>query len=143
MTTPRLAKLAYRGDSGQDVTDVLDVIQATYPIDSKRVYIMGHSMGGAGTVRVGFDNAERFAAMAPIAGFGGAAQLKKAPDMPLFMGQGEADALVPVASARAFHNAAEGLDMDVKYVELAGIDHIAIVALVMSDVFDWFDAHPK
>ncbi len=133
----------YRGDSGQDVIDVLDLIQATYPIDPKRVYIMGHSMGGGGTVRVGFDNAGRFAAMAPIAGFGGAAQLKKAPDMPLFIGQGDADALVPVASARAFYKAAQDLGMDVKYIELPGVEHVPIVDHVMNDAFDWFDAHTK
>ncbi len=133
----------YRGNSGQDVIDVLDVVQATYPIDPKRVYIMGHSMGGGGTVRVGFDNAERFAAMAPIAGFGSVEQLKKAPDMALFIGQGDADALVPVASARAFHEAAQELGMDVKYIELPGVEHGPIVDQVMNDAFDWFDAHSK
>ncbi|MCH8853387.1 MAG: hypothetical protein IID41_12165, partial [Planctomycetes bacterium] len=45
----------YRGDSGQDVIDVLDMIEATYRIDKDRRYIMVHSMGGGGTVLVGFD----------------------------------------------------------------------------------------
>lgn len=133
----------YRGDSGKDVIDVLDTIEAIYPIDKKRVYIMGHSMGGGGTVLVGFNNAQRFAAMAPIAGFGSAAQLKKAPGMPLFIGQGDADALVPVASARAFYHAAKDLGMDVKYIELPGVEHVPIVDEVMNDAFDWFDAHTK
>ena len=133
----------YRGDSGRDVIDVLDMIEATYPIDKSRVYVTGHSMGGMGTVLVGFDNAERFAAMAPIAGFGAASQLKKGPEVPLFIGQGDADALVPVASARAFHEAAKALEMTVKYVELAGVEHVPIVDEVMDQVFDWFDAHTK
>ena len=131
----------YRGDSGQDVLDVIQVVEESYPIDSDRIYLTGHSMGGGGTVLVGFDNAERFAALAPIAGFGSADQLAKAPKMPLLIAQGEADALVPVESARSFHEAAKKAGMEVRYIEKAGVDHLAIVDLVMTDIFDWFDAH--
>ncbi len=134
----------YRGNSGKDVIDVLDLVQKVYPVDASRIYLMGHSMGGGGTVAVGFDNASRFAALAPIAGFGGASQLEKAKDMPLFIGQGDQDALVPVARARQFHRAAVDLGMpDVKYVERKGTGHIAIVDEVMDQAFDWFDSHKK
>jgi predicted esterase len=133
----------YRDASGQDPLDVLDILQAVYGTDPKRTYLMGHSMGGGGTVSLGFRHPERFAALAPIAGFGNPAQLEKAKDMPIFLGQGEADALVPVTAARAFHEAGEKLGMDFEYVELEGVDHIEIVDLVMDQVFDWFDAHSK
>jgi hypothetical protein len=133
----------YRAASGQDPLDVLDILQAVYNADPKRTYLMGHSMGGGGTVGLGFDHPERFAALAPIAGFGNSNQLKKAPKMPVFLGQGDADALVPVAGARAFYEAGQKLGMDFKYVELEGIDHIEIVDLVMDQAFDWFDAHSK
>jgi predicted peptidase len=104
---------------------------------------MGHSMGGMGTVLVGFDHAERFAALAPIAGFGAAAQLAKAPRMPVFIAQGDRDALVPVESARTFYQAAKTEGRDVAYVEKAGTDHLLIVDQVMKDVFDFFDAHRR
>jgi len=105
---------------------------------------MGHSMGGGGTVRIGFENADRFAALAPIAGYGSTEDLAKAPDMPLFLAQGELDALVPVERARNFHQAAQALGMPlVHYVENEGTDHVAIVAEVMSQVFDWFDSHRR
>jgi predicted esterase len=134
----------YRGDSGRDVLDVLDLVQRVYAIDESRTYLMGHSMGGAGTVRVGFENADRFAALAPIAGYGSVEDLAKAPEMPLFMGQGGLDALVPVESARAFYEAAQELGMaSLEYVENPGTDHVAIVAEVMSQVFDWFDSHSR
>jgi len=134
----------YRGDSARDVLDVLDLIQRVYAIDESRTYLMGHSMGGAGTVRVGFENADRFAALAPIAGYGSAEDLAKAPEMPLFMGQGALDALVPVESARAFYEAAQELGMaNLEYVQSPGTDHVAIVAEVMSQVFDWFDSHSR
>ena len=134
----------YRGNSGQDVTDVLDILQEIYPVDITRTYLTGHSMGGGGTVSIGFAHPERFAALAPIAGFGSPQQLQKAVDMPLFIGQGDQDALVPVESARALYQAAKDLDMPhVKYVERAGVEHLTIVDHVMDEVFDWFDAHRK
>jgi len=134
----------YRDASAQDVIDVLDLVQRVYPIDETRTYLMGHSMGGGGTVRIGFEYADRFAALAPIAGYGSAEDLAKAPEMPLFIAQGELDALVPVERARNFHEAAQALGMpSLHYVENEGTDHVAIVAEVMDQIFDWFDLHRR
>jgi esterase/lipase len=63
--------------------------------------------------------------------------------MPLFLGQGDQDALVPVEGARAFHQAAKTEGRDLKYEEKAGTDHLRIVDQVMADVFDFFDAHRR
>jgi predicted esterase len=133
----------YRGTAERDVLDVTDLVQRLWRVDPDRVYLMGHSMGGMGTVQVGFDHAERFAALAPIAGFGQASQLAKAPRMPVFLAQGDRDALVPVEGARAFHQAAKTEGRDVEYVEKAGTDHLLIVDQVMADAFDFFDAHRR
>lgn len=133
----------YRGKSGQDVMDVLDLIQTVYSVDRRRTYLTGHSMGGGGTIAVGFDHASRFAALAPVAGFGATSQLAKAPHMPLLLAQGSADALVPVERARSFYAAAKEAGLPVKYIEKEGVDHIAIVDLVMDDIFDWFDQHAQ
>ena len=133
----------YRGAAERDVLDVTDLAQKLWKVDPARVYLMGHSMGGMGTVQVGFDHADRFAALAPIAGFGQASQLAKAPRMPLFLGQGDRDALVPVEGARAFQQAAKTEGRDVEYVEKAGTDHLLIVDQVMKGVFDFFDAHRR
>jgi predicted peptidase len=133
----------YRGESGQDPLDVLALVKEMYFIDAGRVYLTGHSMGGGGTVLVGFDHAEHFAALAPLAGFGAATQLEKAKTMPIFIGAGTLDALVPIESARAFHKAATDLGMpEVKYVEKE-YDHVAVVDYLLDEVFDWFDAHKK
>lgn len=134
----------YRGDSGQDTLDVLELVQTVYPIDKKRTYLAGHSMGGAGTTTIGFDNPERFAALAVIAGFGRPAQLAKAKDMPILIAQGDQDALVPVAAARGFYKTAQRLEMPhVKYIELEGVDHLEIATLAMNDIFAWFEEFPK
>ncbi|MHA2610597.1 MAG: carboxylesterase family protein [bacterium JZ-2024 1] len=52
-----------------DALEVLDLILKTYPIDEDRVYLTGHSMGGQGTWHIGIHHADRFAAIAPSAGW--------------------------------------------------------------------------
>ena len=134
----------YRGASARDVLEVLDLVQAIYPIDRDRTYLTGHSMGGGGTVRLGFQYAKRFAAIAPIAGYGSDRDLQKATNMPLFIAQGDKDALVPVDRARVFYRTTQRLGMFfVEYVEKAGADHVGVVGEVMDQMFDWFDAHKK
>lgn len=52
-----------------DVLDVVDEVSRNYKIDQDRVILMGFSMGGAGAWHVGAHYADRWAAVAPGAGF--------------------------------------------------------------------------
>jgi predicted esterase len=135
---------AYRTAGARDVVDVLDLVQRVYPIDEGRTYLTGHSSGGSGTVRIGFENADRFAAIAPVAGFGSSDDLSKALDLPVFLAIGGLDALVSPEGARAFYETAQELGMpDFQFVLNPAADHVGIVADVMEQVFDWFDAHRR
>ncbi|MBK8978032.1 MAG: alpha/beta fold hydrolase [Planctomycetes bacterium] len=63
-----------------DALEVLDDVTARERIDASRVYLTGHSMGGHGTWQLGVHATDRFAAIAPSAGwrdfwaYGGAAE---------------------------------------------------------------------
>jgi len=48
---------------------VLDIVTRRFPIDTNRIYLTGHSMGGHGTWHVGLHHPDRFAAIAPSAGW--------------------------------------------------------------------------
>jgi len=52
-----------------DALEVLDLALRTFPIDPNRVYLTGHSMGGHGTWHIGITHPDRFAAIAPSAGW--------------------------------------------------------------------------
>ena len=52
-----------------DALEVLDIAKRTLPIDTTRVYLTGHSMGGHGVWHVGLNHPDLFAAMAPEAGW--------------------------------------------------------------------------
>ena len=50
----------YQGIGEVDVLRVIDEIKARFSVDPDRVYIMGHSMGGAGSYTVGLHYPDRF-----------------------------------------------------------------------------------
>ena len=129
----------------RDLMDVVDLVREVYPIDKTRTYLTGHSLGGGMTIVTGFDYADRFAALAPVAGFFGYdTRLAKAKEMPVLMAQGDTDRVVPVSLARAAYKKAQSLKMPaVEYIELEGVGHMRITTLVMDRVFDWFDRHAK
>jgi dienelactone hydrolase len=52
-----------------DALEVLEQIKETLPIDTNRVYVTGHSMGGHGTWHIALAHADLFAAAAPLAGW--------------------------------------------------------------------------
>jgi pimeloyl-ACP methyl ester carboxylesterase len=52
-----------------DALEVLDLVKEKYPIDTNRVYLTGHSMGGHGTWHIALAHPDLFAAAAPEAGW--------------------------------------------------------------------------
>src|SRR5262249_27782755 len=52
-----------------DALEVLEVARASLKTDPRRTYLTGHSMGGHGTWHVGVTFPDRFAAIAPSAGW--------------------------------------------------------------------------
>ncbi len=50
----------YQGIGEVDILRVIDEIKARFPVDPDRVYLMGHSMGGAGSYRVGLHYPDHF-----------------------------------------------------------------------------------
>jgi poly(3-hydroxybutyrate) depolymerase len=54
--------------SEQDVMNVLDLVRRAYRIDPARIYLMGNSMGGVGTLYLAAKYPETWAAIAPAGG---------------------------------------------------------------------------
>jgi poly(3-hydroxybutyrate) depolymerase len=53
----------------RDALEVLDLAIRQIPVDTSRVYLTGHSMGGHGTWQIGATFPDRFAAIGPSAGW--------------------------------------------------------------------------
>jgi len=90
---------------GSEVDDVgyllglIDEVGAAYPLDTDRVYLTGHSNGGFMSYRLGCEAAERFAAIASIAGmtFLNASDCAAVTPVSVLHVHGDADTLVPYA----------------------------------------------
>jgi len=136
--------------SEKDVINVLDIIRKDFNIDDRRTYLMGHSMGGAGTLYLGTKYASNWAAIGAIAPAAFAMQSNAVPmltpvkdTMPVIITQGDADTAVPVENTRRWRDALEELKMNFKYVEMPGEDHGSIISKGMPAIFAFFSEHSK
>lgn len=131
----------------QDVMDVIALMEKNYSIDPAREYLAGHSMGAAGTWRLGFDYRARFAALAPIAGTRPSpaidAALATGRKVPMIVVCGVKDALVPVAGCRQVAEKLKAAGYDSKYLEYPEGDHLSVALTSIKDIYDWFDGHRK
>ena len=133
--------------SEQDVMNVLQLMRDEFNVDSNRIYLWGHSMGGAGTYHI--------AAKYPdlLAGLGVAAPAPEAnapmdnilnsiKHLPIFVLQGDEDAAVPVERTRAWVAKMAELGMQHVYVEIPGGDHSLLIsqdAVNMQKFVDFFN----
>lgn len=137
--------------SEKDVLNVLAMIRKEFKVDEKRTYLMGHSMGGAGTYFLGSKHAKEWAALAPMAPASfrmnetRAEILKRVKDsgVPMFVTTGDADELVPVTNTRMWVDTMKELKMKYEYKEYPGVTHGPIIEAAMPDIFAFFKAHKK
>jgi predicted esterase len=127
--------------SEKDTMYVLEMVRKEFNIDDNRIYLMGHSMGGAGALYLGEKYAPLWAAVAGLAGFGSPDPKGKMKDTPLYLTAGSLDSLGRSGPALAEQLKAGGMDCEWK--EVPGLDHGGIIGGAMPDVFKFFNEHIK
>lgn len=136
--------------SEQDVMNVLDMIRKKFNVDENRIYLMGHSMGGAGAIYLGVKYASIWAAVgaeAPATAPAGLTpdtySLEPARKTPMIIVQGDMDTLVPVAGTRLWIEKIRDLKMSYQYVEVPGGTHGSVLTTGAPDIFAFFARHTK
>jgi len=132
--------------SEKDVMNVLDIVRREYNVDENRIYLMGHSMGGAGTLYLGAKYGSIWAAIASIApaAFGMTPDsLEKIKSMPVIFVHGAADEVVPVDISRRWVEKAKELNMPYEYNEMKGISHGPVITAALPSVYKFFSNHSK
>ncbi len=138
-----------RGRTGElsekDVMNVLAITRKELNIDEKRIYLMGHSMGGGGTWHIGMKHSDIWAGLAPIAPAirGRTDELKKAKHIPVILVQGDKDRLVPVSGARRWVARMKELKMDYTYIEVVGGGHGDVAWKNLPKIFEFFNKREK
>jgi predicted peptidase len=133
--------------SEQDVMNVLQLMRDEFSVDSNRIYLWGHSMGGAGTYHIAAKYPDMFAGLgvaapAPEADAPMNTILNNIKHLPIFVLQGDEDAAVPVERTRAWVAKMQELGMQHVYVEIPGGDHSLLIsqdAVNMQKFVDFFN----
>jgi predicted peptidase len=132
--------------SEKDVMNVLDIVRKEFNVDEHRIYLMGHSMGGAGTLYLGVKYASIWAALAPVApaAFGlSPDSLEKIKSMPIIFVHGDVDEVVPVANTRRWVEKAKELNMTYEYDEMPGVSHGPVITASLPGIYEFFSKHSK
>jgi len=109
-----------------DAMRVLAMMREKFTIDPDRIYLMGHSMGGAGTYHLASKYNDIWAAVAPISAAGGIANEGEAQRYRAFatlLMHGEKDSIVAVEGSRKAAMLLQTVGAQHLYLEFPGKDH--------------------
>lgn len=131
--------------------NVLDMMRKEFNVDPKRIYLTGHSMGGAGTLFLGSKHANLWAAIAPVAPAAfmmvndRAEILGKMKDanLPVLLITGDADEVVSPDHARQWAGTLKELGMNHSYIEQPGVTHGPVITTSQKEIYDFFGKHSK
>jgi predicted peptidase len=130
------------GPDADNALGILEEVQKTYKIDSKRLYLTGLSMGGSGTWSLAAAHPNKWAAIAPICGGGDPATADKIKHIPCWCFCGDQDSAKLVESNRTMIKALKGAGGMPRYTELEFVGHNSWdSAYVTPELYPWFLKH--
>lgn len=121
------------------VPEILEALKTRYPIDGKKVFVVGHSMGAGQAAEIAQRNPKLFRGIALLGGAARVRDVKAFAQLPLFLGVGTKDQLAYKGSTALVKNlrAAEAANLTAK--EYPEIEHLVIVREALPDVFAIWD----
>jgi predicted peptidase len=148
---PAFVLVPWSGPNGWDdrncrlIIGLLHSLQHQLPIDPKRVYITGQSMGGFGTWRMIADRPELFAAAVPVCGGGDPASAPNAKPVAVWAFHGSKDGIVPVSETRKMVDALLAADGRLAYWEYEGETHASTAerAYCEPELLNWMFRQSK
>jgi predicted peptidase len=137
--------------SEKDVMNVLAMVREEFNIDNDRIYLTGHSMGGAGTYFLGSKHADIWAAIAPVAPAAFSMMQNRAEyleplrenGVPILVVHGDQDELVPVQTSRDWVATMEEMGIEHEYVELPGVTHGPVITASQESIYEFFGRHTR
>ena len=119
------ARETWKADSDdiKAATAALDEVSSRYKVDPKRVYLTGLSMGGGGSWGLAAKMPEKFAAVAPVCGFGDAKSADSLKALPIWTLFGDADNARIVGESRALVDAVKAAGGSPRLTEYRGVGH--------------------
>lgn len=126
-----------------DVMQVLEQVRKHYTVDSKRIYLMGHSLGAIGTWKIAAKYPDVWAALGLFSGQGQPSTAHALMGLPQFVVHGDADPTVNVRGSRTMVGALRALNTEVLYIEVPGGNHSNVVQSNLAGMMEFFGKHRK
>lgn len=124
------------------VNEILDSLGERYPIDRKRVFLVGHSMGAGHTLQLAQATPEKFRGITVLGGGSSPRKEDALKTVPVFVGVGSAD--FALNGAKGLGNTLKKVEgQKVLYKEYKDIEHLLIVQEAAPDFFKFFDELAK
>ena len=134
---PQCPKDTFWAARVESIGKFIDEIIARRPIDEKKIYLTGLSMGGYGTWYTAMAYPWKFAAIAPVCG-GGMAWNAGVLDMPIRVFRGAEDNLVDVRNSDEMVDKLKFLGKNVQYTRLDGVMHNVWDHTYDAELMEWF-----
>ena len=133
------------GDGSRLAVEIVDGLCREFPIDERRIYVAGNSMGGAGVWNVLANRPNFFAAAVITCGGASPDDGTGSVATPLWVFHGESDEIVPVSSARDRIAARRKAGGHPLYTEYPGADHNSVAGLGFTEpaVPEWLFSKRK
>lgn len=128
------------------VLNVVNWVQSHYTTDTNRLYVLGMSMGGYGTINFVGTYSEKVAAAMALCGGGYLNSYKKLNDVPLWILHGTADKAVSVAESQKVVNsmASCGDTSLLRFTKLSGMNHSQLAqAFYLKETYEWLFSHSR
>ncbi|WP_456407685.1 carboxylesterase family protein [Caldithrix abyssi] len=122
----------------------LDVLLNELPVDRSRIYLTGLSMGGFGTWFWAILRPDRFAAIAPICGWGNPLEAAKLKDIPVWVFHGARDPVIPLQRSQEMVEALKKAGAEVKFTIYPEAGHDSWSQTYDNpELYHWFLKHQK
>ena len=128
------------------VLNILNWVTKQYAVDTNRIYLIGMSLGGFGTIEFLANHGEKIAASMELCGGTIRKDLCKLNQVPLWIIHGTADKAVPVSRATEIQEAMRkcGSTDLLRLDKWAGVNHGALARLFyLKATYDWLFSHSK
>jgi len=126
------------------IAKILDWVEANYDVDTTRVYVIGMSLGGYGTLDFAGTYPERVAAAMALCGGSTLKDYTKLGEVPLWIMHGTGDRAVPVSESKKIVREMQktGNDKMLRFDWLPGASHGALARILyLKQTYDWLFAH--
>lgn len=123
---------------------IMDKVMAELPVDPRRIYVTGFSMGAVGTWEMVALKPKLFAAAVPVSGGHYSTLAPRTVPVPFWIFHGKNDAAVPVSESQKMVKVLADIGSAVKYTEYPDGDHFILGRVYSSpEMAEWLFAQKR